>query len=66
MKKLVTKSLAEVPMTYARRRKLAALAARPDSEIDLSDIPELIDSFWKNAIKNPYYQQIVDGSPRKK
>ena len=25
------------------------LAARPDSEIDYSDIPELDDSFWKNA-----------------
>ena len=29
------------------------LAARPDSEIDYSDIPELDDRFWENAKVTP-------------
>ncbi|MFK8036368.1 MAG: BrnA antitoxin family protein [Hyphomicrobiales bacterium] len=29
------------------------LAARPDSEIDHSDIPELDETFWKNAVVVP-------------
>ena len=37
------------PLTEARRANLRALAARPDSEIDLSDIPEMTDEQWKNA-----------------
>ncbi len=58
MKKLVTTTLGDNPLTPARKRRLAALADRPDSEIDLSDIPELTESFWKNAIKNPYYRPV--------
>jgi uncharacterized protein (DUF4415 family) len=41
-------------MTPARKRKLARLAARPDSEIDFSEIPHLNESFWKNAVRNPF------------
>ena len=58
MKKLVSKTLADSPITPARLRKLAQLAARPDSEIDFSDIPPLKESFWKNAIRNPYYRPV--------
>jgi uncharacterized protein (DUF4415 family) len=45
-------------MTPARKRKLAELAQRPDSEIDLSDIPPLDESFWKNAVQNPFYRPV--------
>ncbi len=45
-------------MTLARRRKLAALAERPDSEIDFSDIPPLTDKFWENAVRNPFYRPV--------
>ena len=45
-------------MTLARKRKLTQLAARPDKEIDFSDIPPLGDSFWKNAIRNPFYKPV--------
>jgi len=45
-------------MTPARQRKLAQLAARPDSEIDFSEIPPLKDSFWKNAVRNPLYRPV--------
>jgi len=37
------------PLTKARRAKLKALAARPDSEINTSDIPEMTEEQWKNA-----------------
>jgi len=52
------KRLADGPMTSARKRKLARLAARPDSEIDFSDIPRLNESFWKNAVRNPFYRPV--------
>jgi uncharacterized protein (DUF4415 family) len=44
------------PLTSKQRAELAALAARPESEIDYSDIPELTDEFFKNAIRNPFYK----------
>ena len=52
----MTKTLADCKMTPSRKRELEKLAARPDSEIDLSDIPELDESFFKNGIRNPYYR----------
>ena len=58
MNKLVTKTLADCALTPARKRELEKLAARPDSEIDLSDMPELDESFFKNAIRNPYYRPV--------
>lgn len=58
MKKLVRKTLADSRMTAARKRRLARLATRPDSEIDFSGIPPLDESFWKSAIRNPYYRPV--------
>src|SRR5215470_16243551 len=58
MSKLVRKTLAESPMSATRKRRLAQLAARPDSEIDFSDIPPLKESFWKNAVRNPFYRPV--------
>ncbi len=58
MPKLVRKTLAESPMTPARKRNLARLAQRPDSEIDVSDIPPLKESFWKTAVRNPFYRPV--------
>jgi uncharacterized DUF497 family protein/uncharacterized protein (DUF4415 family) len=58
MSKVVRKTLAESPITRARKRKLARMAQKPDSEIDLSDIPPLKESFWKNAIRNPFYRPV--------
>lgn len=54
----VRKTPADSPMTPARKRRLAGLAARPDSEIDLSEIPPLKESFWKNAVRNPFYRPV--------
>jgi uncharacterized protein (DUF4415 family) len=58
MKKLVRKTLADSQMTAARKRRLARLATRPDSEIDFSEIPPLDESFWKSAIRNPFYRPV--------
>ena len=58
MTKLVRKTLADNPVTPARRRKLAQLAAQPDSAIDYSDIPPLNASFWQNAVRNPFYRPV--------
>jgi len=55
---IARKTLAESPITSARRRKLARLAEQPDSEIDFSDIPPLKESFWKNAVRNPFYRPV--------
>ena len=44
------------PLTDAQKAELRALASRPDSEIDFSDIPPLTDEFWKNAVRNPYHR----------
>jgi len=58
MKKIVRKTLAESKPTARQKRALAALAARPDNKIDLSDIPELTEKFWKNAVRNPFYRPV--------
>ena len=46
------------PLTEAQRANLRALAARPDSEIDFSDIPELTDEQWKNAERGHFYRPV--------
>jgi uncharacterized protein (DUF4415 family) len=43
-------------LTAAQRAELKALKAKPDREIDYSDIPPLSDKFWKNAVRNPIYK----------
>jgi uncharacterized protein (DUF4415 family) len=58
MSKIVRKTLSECKLTAAGKRKLAKLAQQPDSEIDYSDIPPLPESFWKNAIRNPFYRPV--------
>ena len=59
MSKIVTYkvNLNNVPVLSDKQKaRLEALAKRPDSEIDFSDIPELDESFWKNAVQNPFYK----------
>ena len=53
------------PLTETQKAELEALGALPDSEIDFSDIPEITDEQWKNAVLyRPIKQQItarIDG-----
>jgi uncharacterized protein (DUF4415 family) len=44
------------PLTRADRTKLKALSARPDSEIDTSDIPEMSEEQWKHARRGHFYR----------
>ncbi len=44
------------PLTDAQKTELAALAARPDSEIDYSDAPQLTEEFWKTAVVGRFYK----------
>jgi uncharacterized protein (DUF4415 family) len=44
------------PLTDKQKAELKALSAMPDNEIDHSDIPQLDDAFWKNAVRNPFYR----------
>ncbi|MGE0282992.1 MAG: BrnA antitoxin family protein [Rhizobiaceae bacterium] len=46
------------PLTDEQRAELDALKARPDSEIDFSDIPPLTEKFWRNAKRNPYFRPV--------
>ena len=57
MGKIVRKRPA-VKINRARKRRFEKLAQKPDSEIDFSEIPELTEKFWKNAVRNPYYMLI--------
>jgi uncharacterized protein (DUF4415 family) len=62
MSKLVRKTLAECKLTPASKRKLAKLAARPDSEIDFSDIPpltELLKERRPQSLLPPVKQQLT-------
>jgi len=42
------------PLTDAQRAELSALPARPDTEIDYSDAPQLTEDFWKTAAVGPF------------
>jgi len=58
MGKPVRKTLAECQLTPAGKRQLAKLAKKPDSETDFTDIPPLPESFWENAVRNPFYRPV--------
>ena len=45
-------------LTEAQIANLEALAARPDSEIDTSDIPELSAEQWKKGIRGRFYRPV--------
>ena len=44
------------PLTPEQKARFERLKNRPESEIDYSDIPELTDEFFRNAIRNPFYK----------
>jgi uncharacterized protein (DUF4415 family) len=58
MTKIVKKSLSDSRLTVGRKRRLQKLSRRPDNEIDTSDIPELTEKFWQNAVRNPFYRPL--------
>ena len=49
----------ELPqLTEKRKAELRALAEKPDSEIDYSDIPPLDEAFWARAVPNPFFKPV--------
>ncbi len=47
------------PLTAEQKKQLEALAKMKDEDIDYSDIPELTEKFWKNAVRgNPFYRPV--------
>jgi uncharacterized protein (DUF4415 family) len=46
------------PLTDAQKAELATLAVLPDSEIDLSDMPELTDDQLKDAVRLRFYKPV--------
>lgn len=46
------------PLTEEQKYELRTLADKPDDEIDFSDIPPLEESFWQNAVRNPFYKPV--------
>ena len=46
------------PLTKRGRAELEALAKRPESEIDTSDIPEWTEEMWKNAVRGKFYRPV--------
>ena len=47
------------PLTAEQARQLAALAAMPESAIDLSDVPEVRD--WSGAVRGKHFRHF--GTP---
>lgn len=58
MSKIVKKSLSDSRLTTEGKRRLKKLSRRPDHEINTSDIPELTERFWQNAVRNPFYRPL--------
>jgi uncharacterized protein (DUF4415 family) len=57
--KMVSYTMETLPeLTKAQIANLEALAARPDSEIDTSDIPVLPAEHWKKGIRGHFYRPV--------
>lgn len=46
------------PLTDAQKAELQALQARSDDDIDTSEIPELSDEAWENAVRKTYLRPV--------
>jgi len=56
---MVSYTLETLPeLTAAQIANLKALVARPDSEIDTSDIPVLSAEQWKKGIRGRFYRPV--------
>jgi uncharacterized protein (DUF4415 family) len=44
------------PLTAVQRKNIDELLANPHREVDTSDIPELTEEFWKNAVRGRFYR----------
>lgn len=58
MTRIVKKRLSNSRLTAKSTLRLKKLALRPEDQIDTSDIPELTEKFWQNAVRNPFYRPL--------
>lgn len=59
MRKIVRKTMAETKTALAEQSdELKELRAMPDNGIDFSELPELSEKFWQNAVPNPFYRPV--------
>jgi len=57
--KMVSHTLETLPpLTEAQKASLRKLAARPDREIDTSDIPILTPEQWKKGVRGRFYRPV--------
>jgi uncharacterized protein (DUF4415 family) len=56
MSKVVRSTLADAKLTPKLKRELEALSKRHAGDIDLSEIPQATEKFWRNAVRNPLYR----------
>jgi uncharacterized protein (DUF4415 family) len=54
----IVRRVSGTPLTAEQKLRARELAATPDEEIDLSDIPEWTEEMWKNAVRNPFYRPV--------
>ena len=48
--------MSKVPKSI--RKELAALAAKPESQIDFSDLPATTDHDWRGAVRGKFYRPV--------
>jgi uncharacterized protein (DUF4415 family) len=58
MKKSVKRIATGKPLTKQQRKDIATIAAMRDDQIDFSDSPRLPESFWQDAVRNPFYRPV--------
>jgi uncharacterized protein (DUF4415 family) len=46
------------PLDDQQKAEIQALSESADSEINYNDIPASDDSFWLNAVRNPFYKPV--------
>jgi uncharacterized protein (DUF4415 family) len=58
MKKQLVRITGAKPLTEQRRKELVELMERPDSEIDLSEMPEWTDEMFARAVRGQFYRPV--------
>jgi uncharacterized protein (DUF4415 family) len=58
MKERLVRVAGAKPLTARRKKELAELAARPDSEIDFSEIPEWTAETFARAVRGKFYRPV--------
>lgn len=52
--------IAEIKQARKKAKVLEKLKAKPDDEIDLSDIPEITEEMWKTAVRGKFYRPVKE------